>query len=201
MRGAQDIAVALQSALSDLMPAEMASMRSRYNLVEGLVEGGLDDISSVVDTPIIEPQPNDLPQIQIEVTGKRAEPAGTVEPEWGGTSTLDSRFTARLWVFLRGQSFPDVARRQRYTAQAIEEVLMTYVVLPSDSTIRTVPTTIAYDLSDVGIDQRAGRSFGGIRFTLDVILTEQTEPLPPLGTAEHINVTVQPLDVVSAGLA
>jgi hypothetical protein len=193
MRGAQDIAVGLQQMLTALMPAQMNSVRERYGLVnDDFDENGLTDIASIVDTPIIQPQPNDLPQIQIEVTAKRTEGSSAVEPQNGGGTTLDRRLPVRLWVFLRGQSFPDVAHRQRYTAQAIEEVLMGNVVFPDDPTIRLDPTTVAYDLSDVGIDAKSSRSFGGIRFTFDTIFTESTLPTTgPFGTADTIDLNVE----------
>lgn len=198
MRGAQDVAVAVTSMLADLVPAQMASIRSRYSLVNTADDGGLEDFASYTDTAEDRVESDQYPALQVEILGKRTTPSGGVEPENGGGITLDRRLPARIWVFLRGQSYPDVSHRQRYTAQAVEEVLMGNVVLPSDATIRLDPTTVAYDLSDVGLDPRSSRSVGGIKFTFDVVITESVAPPTPLGTANTIDLEV---DLIHPALA
>jgi hypothetical protein len=202
MRGGQDIATALTLALTDLMPAQIASVQARYGLPGGQEDGGLENIASFVDTVDQRPEDKGFPQIQVEIVNKRTERMqGTVEPELGGNITLDRRFGVRLWVFLRGQSFPDVSHRQRYTAQAVEEVLMGNVVIPSDPTIRLDPSTVTYDLSDVGIDAKSSRSVGAVRVTFDVMLTEEILPFaPPQGTADSYQIVVTDLPQAPASI-
>lgn len=197
MRSLQDIAGALQTRLEQQVNVSLASVRTAYQMGYDDADGGLTDIASVVDTVETLPEPDQMPTIQVECLGKRTESSqATVEPEFGAAVTLDRRAPCRLWVFLRGQSYGDVSHRQRATATAIEEVLYGDVRLTDDGTLRIDPTTITFDLSDIGLDPASSRSFGGIRFNLDVVFTEQVAAPTPLGTAD----TAQ-LDVVSLGLA
>lgn len=209
MRATQELAGLLVTTLQAQLPAQLASVRSRYGLTvdTNTTPGQLADISVDPDTgrpnvfaaPHPRLEPDQLPAVEIEVLGKRPEPRGAVSYEIGATIQLDRRATARIWVHLRGQEYDDMLDRQSYTALAVEEVLLASPALPADTTVRVDPTSVAYDLSDVGVDPNSGRSLGAVRFQLDLIFSEEITPWATVpnggsvGTADTVTTTVTEL--------
>jgi hypothetical protein len=104
-------------------------------------------------------------------------------------------WTIRSWVWARGNGYAVTADRAELAAAAIVDVFLGRPALgdPEDS-MSVLPQPITVSLSDVEQDRRMKASIAGAFVEAVVTMAETATADAPLGTADVIDLAVEPKD-------
>lgn len=183
MRGTEAARKVIAARLAEALPARLVAVETRLGLDPGTIPPPA--LIATPDRPRIEGE--EWPALFVVSLG--APRLRRVELDEPGSTVFERAYSLRVYIYVRSQSFEEVADlRDRYVL-AVVETLLGRQALGDD---RIEETSLAQTDSEI-LPDSIGRSVGGAYVDFEFRLSETLEYVPLGGPVEGIEVVGAPL--------